>query len=282
MTPPDLTGYTLTLDEDFGAGRPATGALPVSSGPRASVGGAPAGLDPGTWVDHYLPHWTTPDRSAARYHLEPGALVLRIDADQPAWREEDGPMRVSNVQTGAFCGPAGSPVGQHRHRDDLVVVTEFPTVRGWTPSAGFVEVVAGAPAEPACMLGIWLVGFEETPEQSGELCLAELFGDAIGPDRSRVRLGVKAHHDPRLTSEVVDVDLPLDASQPHTYAVEWGPSGCRFFVDGDQVHRSSQTLDYPLQLMLDLFEFPRGARTPDGYPKVGRIHRVRGYEPTSA
>jgi hypothetical protein len=28
-----------------------------------------------------LPHWTTPERSAARYELEPGVLRLRIDAD---------------------------------------------------------------------------------------------------------------------------------------------------------------------------------------------------------
>src|SRR3712207_8142242 len=41
-------------------------------------------------------------------------------------------------------------------------------------------------------------GFEqESPEASGEICVAELFGHAILPLSSRVRIGVKAHHDPR-------------------------------------------------------------------------------------
>lgn len=58
-------------------------------------------LDERRWLAHYLPHWTTPDRSAARYEFVEDGLRLRIDHDQPAWREEDGPMRVSNLQTGS-------------------------------------------------------------------------------------------------------------------------------------------------------------------------------------
>jgi hypothetical protein len=58
------------------------------------------GLDPDRWVDHYLPHWTTAERSAARYVLDGDGLRLLIEADQPAWRAEDGRMRVSNLQTG--------------------------------------------------------------------------------------------------------------------------------------------------------------------------------------
>src|ERR671933_2689117 len=94
-------------------------------------------LDPARWVPHYLPHWTTPERSAARYDLRPGVLRLRIDADQPAWRPEDGEMRVSNLQTGTFSG-------QHRHRPDMGVVTPQPARRLYTPSEGLVEAVIRA------------------------------------------------------------------------------------------------------------------------------------------
>ena len=75
-----------------------------------------ARLDPGRWIARYLPQWTTPDRSAARYELRDGWLRLRIDADQPAWRPEDGELRVSNLQTATFSGPLGSPRGTHRHQ----------------------------------------------------------------------------------------------------------------------------------------------------------------------
>src|SRR5690242_19246713 len=167
----DRSRFELELDEDF-------------SGDA---------LDPRRWIAHYLPQWTTPERSAARYELRPGLLRLRIDADQPAWREEDGSMRVSNLQTGTFSGPAGSPVGQHRHRPDLTVTTPQPESRLYAPSAGLAEAVMRASADPTCMLAFWLVGFEASPEESGEICAAEIFGNAVGPDRSRVRIGVKAH-----------------------------------------------------------------------------------------
>jgi hypothetical protein len=154
-------------------------------------------VDPRRWTAHYLPQWTTPDRSAARYDLNPGVLRLRIDADQPAWRPDDGELRVSNLQTGSFSGGVGSDRGTHRHRPDLRVATAVPTRRQYTPSSGLVEARLRATPDPTCMLAAWLVGLEEAaPDQSGEICIAELYGSAVGPSGSTVRLGIKAHHDP--------------------------------------------------------------------------------------
>jgi predicted RNA-binding protein with PIN domain len=252
----DRTGYEVVFDEDFSAPE----------------------LDPARWVAHYLPQWTTPERSAARYDLAPGVLRLRIDADQPAWRVGDGQLRVSNLQTGTFSGPLGSPVGQHRHRPDLTVATPQPTRRMFTPSSGLVEAVLRASADPACLLAFWLVGFEESPEQSGEICVCELFGDAIEPQRARVRMGVKAHDDPRLREDMEELALDLDATAWHSYAAEWTAEGIRFFVDDRLVRTVEQRIDYPLQLMVDLFEFPEGSgRDPAAYPKTGEVKAVRGY-----
>jgi hypothetical protein len=253
----DRTGYELVFDETF-------------TGPE---------LDPGRWVAHYLPQWTTPDRSAARYEVRPGVLQLRIDADQPAWRIEDGELRVSNIQTGTFSGPAGSAIGQHRHRPDLTVVTPQPTRRLYTPDAGLVEASLRASSDPTCMLAFWLVGFEaESPEQSGEICVAELFGNAIGPQRSGVRIGLKAHHDPQLRDDMAEVPLDMDAGDWHIYAAEWSADQIRFFVDDGLVRTVHQRINYPLQVMVDLFEFPESAgRDPAAYPKTGEVMAVRGY-----
>jgi hypothetical protein len=238
-----------------------------------------AALDRDRWIDHYLPHWTTSERSAARYVLDGDGLRLLIEADQPEWRPEDGPMRVSNIQTGSFSGPLGAAVGQHRHRPDLHVRSPQTTHPLWTPSAGLVEATVRASSDPACMLGIWLVGFEETsPQHSGEVRIAELFGNAIGPGRSQVRLGVKAHNDPRLHDDVTDVVLDLDATEEHTYAAEWNADRARFFVDDNLVRTVEQGLNYPLQLMVDLFEFPADdVRDPARYPKSAQVRAVRGY-----
>jgi hypothetical protein len=255
----DRRGFELVLSDDFTGDR----------------------LDPGRWVDHYLPHWTTPERSAARYELGDDGLRLLIEADQLPWRPEEGELRVSNVQTGSFSGPAGSPVGQHRHRDDLVVRSPQPVRRWWTPSAGLVEATVRASPDPACLTAVWLVGFEEaSPQDSGEICVAELFGDAIGPGRSQVRLGVKAHHDPRLHTDMVDLSVDLDATEEHRYATAWDATGVRFYVDDTLVRTVDQRLDYPLQLMVDLFELPIGEpRDPGSYPKVATVRSVRGYRP---
>ena len=238
-------------------------------------------LDDTRWVAHYLPQWTTPDRSAARWSLGGDGLTLRIDADPPAWRTEDGPMRVSNLQTGSFSGPAGSPVGQHRHRSGLTVVTPQPTRRLWTPSSGRAEATMRASGDPTCMLAFWLVGFEEqSPEASGEICVAELFGDAIGAAGSQVRLGIKAHHDPVLTTAMVDLRLDIDATEEHTYAAQWDASRTRFLVDDVLVHTVEQGIDYPLQVMVDLFELATTeVRDPAAYPKTAGVRRVRGYAP---
>ena len=256
----DRSGYELVFAEDF-------------DGPR---------LDETRWVPHYLPQWTTPDRSAARYELHPGRLRLRIDADQPPWRPEDGELRVSNVQTGSFSGPAGSGRGTHRHRPDLEVRTPQPTRRLFTPTEGLVEARFRASADPTVLLAIWLVGVEETaPEDSGEICIAELYGDRIGADRSSVRTGIKAHGDPRLREDMTDVALALDATHWHTYAAAWTAEETRIYVDDQLVRTVDQGTAYSLQLMLDLFEFPAGPdRDPAAYPKHGDVAAVRGYRST--
>lgn len=236
-------------------------------------------LDPDRWIDSYLPHWTTPERASARYDLGADGLRLRIDADQPEWLPGEGGLRVSNLQTGAFAGPVGSPVGQMAHRDGLVVRTAVPTTALWTPSAGLVEATVRATDDPTCMLAVWLVGFKDTSErESGEVCAVELYGDAIGPDRSRVRLGIKAHQDPRLREDVHDVWLDMDATQEHTYAAEWTPGRSRYYVDDRLVRTIDQAPGYPLQLMVDLFEFPPdGERDPARYPKTATVRSVQGY-----
>jgi hypothetical protein len=98
-------------------------------------------LDPERWVDHYLPQWTTAERSQARYDLpgpgQPPGLRLRIDADQLDWRPEDAPLRVSNLQTAVFSGPLRSTRGTHRHRQDgLTVRTKVSPRLLWAPRFG--------------------------------------------------------------------------------------------------------------------------------------------------
>ena len=79
-------------------------------------------LNLGHWIPHYLSHWSSRERSAARYELAGGGLRLLITADQEPWCPEfDADVRVSSLQTGAYAGPVGSRFGQQRFNPDAVV-----------------------------------------------------------------------------------------------------------------------------------------------------------------
>ncbi|MDF1478708.1 glycoside hydrolase family 16 protein [Leifsonia sp. H3M29-4] len=232
-------------------------------------------LDARTWLDAYLPHWTTPERSLARYELGGDGIRLRIDADQPAWLPATGLMRVSALQTGTFSGPVGDAVGQDRPRDDLRVVTAVPPRRLWAGRSGRVEVTVSASPDPTCMLGIWLIGEERRPEESGEICIAELFGSSA----STVRLGIKPHHDPRLREDVRDIPIDFDFTGPHRYGAQWGDGVSRILIDGEVVAEFRQAPPYPQQLMIALFEFSTDEqRDPVGYPKSATVHAVHAAE----
>ena len=92
---------------------------------------------------------------------------------------------------------------------------------------------------------------------------------------------MKAQHDPRLRQDFEKVRVDGDLTAMHDYAVEWTPDEVRFFIDDRWVKTVRQTIDYPMQLMLDVYEFPRadGTRDTDALPHVLRVERVRTFPP---
>jgi hypothetical protein len=238
------------------------------------------GDDP-EWIPHYLPHWSSRARSAARYSLGQGGLRLRIDADQPPWNPEfDGWLRVSSLQTGVFAGPPGSPIGQHRFRDGLVVREEQPNVALYTPQYGLFEARVRALDDPANMVALWMIGYEDEPHRSAEICIFELFGRDVRTDRCQVRMGVHPFADPSISDEFGSIELPIDARRPHDYAAQWTPDWVAFYVDGALAKVVRQSPAYPMQVMLDIFEFadgPQPPSPPDAYPKEFVVEHFRGY-----
>jgi Glycosyl hydrolases family 16 len=237
-------------------------------------------LDPSRWIPHYLPHWSTRERSVARYELADGCLRLLIAADQQPWCPEfDGQVRVSSLQTGLFAGPAGSSVGQHRFNPEAVVRQEQTNVRLYTPQYGRIELRAKALDDPRTMVALWMIGYEDEPERSAEICVCEIFGRDVGPNQAAIGMGVHPFGEPRITDDFSAVTVPIDAREFHVYAAEWEPERVAFFVDGDLVRTVGQAPDYPMQLMLSIYEFP--SETGDGppavaYPKAFVVDYVRG------
>lgn len=198
-------------------------------------------LNPSLWLDHYLPHWTTPERSRARYSASQG-LLLRIDADHPVWRPEDAPLRVSSIQTGTASGPVGTARGIHRQRPDgMLVRTETPHRLLWSPRAGRVEVTLTPAAVPGFVTAAWLVGTESgSPEDCGEVCLVELETASTGPGGVVARTGLKAHGDPRMSTTMLERPADARLGGRSAWSAQWDASGTVIGVDGTVVLRSPQ------------------------------------------
>src|SRR4051812_17734649 len=176
-------------------------------------------LNTSLWLPYYLPHWSTRQASAARYSVGGGSLVLSIEEEQPPWCPEfDGETRVSSLQTGAYAGPVGGTVGQHRFSDRAVVREAQENVRLYTPRYGRFEARAKAVDDPDAMVALWMIGYEDHPERSAEICVFEIFGSEVEEGGALVGMGVHPFGDPRITDDFTKVRVDADVRDFHVYA----------------------------------------------------------------
>ena len=235
------------------------------------------------WTLAYLPAWSSRAAAAASARTGPDGLHLTVPAEHPVWCPGDHvpPLRVSAAQSGSWSGPVGSTRGQQPFRAGQTVREEQPARWACTPREGRVEVTCRATIGPGSMFSAWLVGIEDVPERSGELCVVEVFGDTLGTDEdgmpsAALGSGVHPFRDPDLREEFAAPRTALDVAARHTYAVSWRPGRAVFEVDGLVTRTLDQAPGYPLQLMLGVFDFPDRPHGP-GAPAVPElvVERVR-------
>jgi len=216
-------------------------------------------LDRATWLPHYLPQWSSRAASAATHHVADSCLHLEIPPEQGVWcaGDHEPPLRVSGVQSGCWSGPAGSTLGQQPFREGQLVREEQPAFRGWLATGGHLEMRARMDLSPRSMASWWLVGFEDEPHRSGELCVFEVFGDALRAGSAAVGAGTHPFRDPDLVEDFAAPRLPIDVREFHTYAVDWVGGGATFLVDGEPFRTVEVTPGYPLQSMVAVFDFPQ-------------------------
>jgi beta-glucanase (GH16 family) len=243
-------------------------------------------IDTSKWVPCYLPQWSSRQQSAPNYTFDDSSLILQITREQPPWCPEfDGGVRCSAIQTGVFAGPVGSGIGQSRFSDKLVVREAQANVRKYTPQFGYIETRVKGLAYAGNHVSLWMIGYEDTPERSAEICLFELLGKEAGADSSIIRYGVHPWSDPAIHEEFYVERFPMDTTCFHIYAVEWTPTHIDFYIDNVKTKTIQQSIQYPMQLMLGLFELPfeggwNGPYDSNApYPKTFTVDYVRSYQP---
>lgn len=236
------------------------------------------------WLPFYLPHWSSRTRSRANVSLQNSHLVLSITADQAPWCPEfDGHIRASTIQTGLYSGPLGSPFGQLCFNPANRVREEQSTQRLYVPQYGFFESRLKAVGSPLNHVALWMIGFEDEPSRSGEICICEIMGGFATPEISRIGYGIHPWADPNLRDEFFEDFIAIDATKFHIYAAEWTPTYVDFFVDNMLTRRIFQSPAYPMQFMLGIYERPEtplGAsdREPN-HPKQFVVDYFRAYQP---
>jgi hypothetical protein len=226
-------------------------------------------LDTDVWLPHYLPHWSSRAESRASFSVGGSELRLTIPADQGLWCEgdHDPPLRVSGIQSGVLSG-------QQPFRPGQVVREEQPAWWGWTPFRGLVEIRARMDLSPRSMASVWMVGLEDEPHRCGEICVFEVFGDAIDAGGAAVGMGIHPFRDPALIDDFEALRLALDVREPHVYAADWQPGRVEFYVDGEHVRSVDQAPDYPMQFMVAVFDFP--ARGGPSHVPLFAVDWIRG------
>ena len=241
-------------------------------------------LDTSMWLPYYLPQWSSREKSATNYQLEKDRLILRIEEDQAPWCPEfNGTVKVSSLQTGLFAGELGSPFGQHRFSEKCRVREEQTPLKLYTPQYGYFEIRAKALASSTSVCAFWMIGFEETPEQSAEICIMEIKGKNIHSDTSVNGYGLRAFDDPNLKDEFFEEAFLFDATNFHLYAAHWQPDKIDFYLDNQKVKTIFQSPNYEMQFMLNIYEVPNEGvvDTNEHFPKQFEIDYVRAYQASS-
>jgi beta-glucanase (GH16 family) len=135
---------------------------------------------------------------------------------------------------------------------------------------------------PGYMVALWMIGFEERPEQSAEICICEIFGNDVGRRASKVGYGIRLFSDPSITNDFHKSSLEFDAATYHVYAAEWKPTHVEFFIDNVSLITLPQSPRYPMQFMLSIYEIPDQLKPVSlevQWPKALEVDYVRGYQP---
>jgi hypothetical protein len=188
-----------------------------------------------------------------------GARARRRLGRYAPWCPEcDGTSASRRSRPGRSAGRSAAGSARHRFRSDVIVREEQPPATLYLPHHGLVEARVRALDDPAAMCALWMIGYEDAPERSAEICVFEIFGRDVGSDWVGIGMGVHPFGDPTIRDDFSGEILRIDAREFHEHAVAWEPAFVAFYVDRRLVRVVEQSPEYPMQLMLNVYEFAEG------------------------
>lgn len=235
-------------------------------------------IDTAKWIPYYLPQWSSREKSRPSYELANGQLILKITKDQEPWCPEfNGGVKCSSFQTGLFSGEVDTPFGQHRFSPLCRVRQSQRAAKLYTPLYGYIEIRAKVELGPNNVAAFWMIGFEDTPEKSGEVCIMEVKGKNIIDGQFVNGYGIHPFGDASLKDEFFEDKVDFDPSVFNIYAAKWQPNQVDFYINNRIVRSVKQAPAYEMQLMLNIYEIPEEQQGNIFYPNRMVVDYVRGY-----
>lgn len=228
-----MDGYTLLMHDDFDENH----------------------LNTDYWLPTYLPQWSSRRKALPSYRIQDSTLTLYIADTQEPWCPEwNGSVRVSNLQTGVLSGEVGSSAGQHHFAEGLIVREFQPKELKVTPLYGYIECKVRCHISKENVAALWMIGVEESRDQSAEICLFELKGWQAAKESAVVGYGVHPFGDPHLTDEFYERRFDIRIDDWNVYAVRWEEQQIIFYLNEEKIQVIHQSPGYPMQLMLNLYD----------------------------
>lgn len=238
-------------------------------------------IDTANWIPYYLPHWSSREMSKPQYEIRDENLILKITENQKAWCPEfNGEIKCSSIQTGVFSGELGSTIGQHKVNPNCIVRQEQKPEKTYLPQYGFFEIRAKSLDAKSNVVALWMIGYEDSPEKSAEICVFEIKGCNVSKNNAKVGYGIHKFNDSKMKEAFYEDDFKLDVTKFHIYSAEWTPEKVVFYIDNQKTREIKQSPNYPMQFMLGVYEIPTETQDENDalYPKEFVIDYVRGYK----
>ncbi|MEC0228532.1 family 16 glycosylhydrolase [Paenibacillus alba] len=253
--PTTKTGYSLDFQEEFNS--------PT--------------LDTNKWLPYYLPHWTSDkSKAAARYTIENGSLVERIDADTPAWNPSyDSTVKISSIQS-------YEKDWWHRFNSSMPNDHHEPTFNGYSTKYGYFEIRAkfsnvGGGGHQAW----WMVGTQDDQDANGNTAKNDEI-DIIESFFSKPqtwRIATYGWGDPNFSTNWILNEDPVPSGSPtteyHVYAMEWTPTSLKFYYDNQLYKTINQAPQNPMGMILGIYTDAGSGVHNATFPKQWNVDYVR-------
>lgn len=237
-------------------------------------------LNKTNWLPFYLPFCCPNGIVIPSYEIRKGNLALKITEEQVSWFSEfDGQIKGSSIQTGIYSEIKEEVTDLHTNEfvNDMFSVNQFKNT--YLPQYGFFEIRARMLITNSNIVSFRMRGYDGKEKISAEIYVFEIKGNSVKSNAAKIGHGIRKFHDQKIKEEFYESTVDIDVSRFHCYAAEWDSKKITFYIDNKKIRQIDQSPDYPMQLMLGIFEFPVFEKDIIDriYPKELIVDYVRGY-----